>query len=212
MPEFERLVGFFVAALVLAAVPGPGMLYVTARTLAGGRRDGLASTAGTAIGGTVHVVAAAVGLSALVTASATAFTVVRYAGAAYLIYLGVRMLLRVRRDGLRPVVVRDTGSWLAAFRQGAVIEALNPKTALFFLAFIPPFVDPAAGPVLWQFVILGGVVVVLNTLADVVAVGLAGVAYGRFAAREREPRWPKVASGTALIGLGGYAAAAEGTP
>lgn len=213
MVDAERFLAFLVAASVLAAIPGPGMLYVVAHTLGGGRRAGLSSTAGTAIGGSAHVVAATVGLSALLATSAFAFTVVKYAGAAYLVFLGVRMLLRARREGVSPGLAGElegesdgSGSGLAALRQGALVEALNPKTALFFLAFIPQFVDPLAGPAMWQFAVLGTVVVVLNTLADVVAVGLSGMAHRRFAVRGHTPRWPKLVSGSALIGLGGYAA------
>jgi threonine/homoserine/homoserine lactone efflux protein len=206
----ERFAAFLAAAVVLAAIPGPGMLYVVARTLGGGRREGLISTAGTAIGGSVHVVAAALGLSALLATSAVAFTVVKYVGAAYLVFLGLRLLWQARKRAasVETVELRGVGSGWAALRQGALTEALNPKTALFFLAFVPQFVDPSAGWVILQSVVFGVISVTLNSLADIVAVGLSGVVHRRIARRgsEPEPRWPKVASGSALLALGGYAA------
>jgi threonine/homoserine/homoserine lactone efflux protein len=204
----ERFAAFLAAAVVLAAIPGPGMLYVVARTLGGGRREGLISTAGTAIGGSVHVVAAALGLSALLATSAVAFTVVKYVGAAYLVFLGLRLLWQARRRSaaVESVELRGVGSGWAALRQGALTEALNPKTALFFLAFVPQFVDPSAGYVILQSVVFGVISVLLNSLADIVAVGLSGLVHRRIARRGSEPRWPKVASGSALLALGGYAA------
>ncbi|GAB3419779.1 LysE family translocator [Flindersiella endophytica] len=209
MISAERFAAFLAAAVVLAAIPGPGMLYVAARTLGGGRREGLISTAGTAIGGSVHVVAAALGLSALLATSAVAFTVVKYVGAAYLVLLGLRLLWQARRQlaAVETVALRGVGSGWAALRQGALTEALNPKTALFFLAFVPQFVDPAGGWVILQSVVFGVISVTLNSLADIVAVGLSGVVHRRLARQGGPaPRWPKVASGSALLALGGYAA------
>ena len=160
---------FLAAASVIALAPGPGILYVAARTLAGGRREGLASSFGTAIGGLVHVSAGAVGVSALVMASAEAFTLLKWLGALYLIWLGVTTL-REARVGM-PASAALGGR--RAFRDGIVVEALNPKTAAFFLAFLPQFVDPA-GVVWLQFLALGLVSVTLNTLVDVAVVALAG--------------------------------------
>ncbi|MBM7787343.1 LysE family translocator [Tenggerimyces flavus] len=206
MIEVERLLAFVAAAAVLAAIPGPGMLYVAARTLSGGRRAGLLSTAGTAVGGLVHVVAAAAGLSALLATSSVAFSVVKYAGAAYLIYLGVRTLLR--READRELLAADQpANTRGAFRQGVLTEALNPKTALFFLAFVPQFLNTEAGSVWWQALLLGLISVTLNTLADVVAVALTSTVRAKMPRRgERPVRWPRFASGGALIALGGYAA------
>lgn len=207
MIEGERFVAFLAAAAVLAAVPGPGMLYVAARTLGAGRRQGLHATFGTAIGGGFHVVAAALGVSALLATSAVAFTVVKYAGAAYLIGLGIRTLLRLRHHDAGTLTSPAEVPPVAAVRQGALTEMLNPKTALFFLAFIPQFVDPAAGPVLVQMIVLGVIVVLLNSAADVVAVALAGSLHRGLSRRGTGlPRWPSVASGTGLVALGGYAA------
>lgn len=158
---------FVLAAVVLAVTPGPGIAYVVARTVAGGRTEGLASCAGTGIGGMFHVVAAALGLSLLVAQSAVAFNLVKYVGAAYLIYLGVRVLMRKEAAAaLKPVAVQGARK---AFLEGALVEVLNVKTALFFLAFLPQFTS-ADAPLTPQLALLGSVCVVLNTLVDVVAV------------------------------------------
>lgn len=159
---------FLTAALVIALTPGPGILYVAARTLAGGRGEGYASVLGTGLGGFVHVTAGAVGVSALVLASAEAFTLLKFLGALYLIYLGIKTW-RGARAAPELGLVAATGA-ARAFREGVLVEALNPKTAAFFLAFIPQFVDPHAGGVALQFVLLGVVSVALNTAVDAVVV------------------------------------------
>src|SRR5215475_5810097 len=130
MMDFHHFVVFFVAATLLAVAPGPGMLYVLARTLAGGRREGVLSSLGTFVGGLVHVIAAATGLSIVLATSATAFAIVKYAGAGYLIYLGVRMIVSARNEqdvGLPTNVGRAPRN---PFWQGIATEALNPKTAI----------------------------------------------------------------------------------
>src|SRR4051812_31293275 len=132
------LATFFIAALILAVTPGPGMAYVVARTAAGGRAEGLASCFGTAVGGMLHVLAAATGLSLLVAQSAAAFTVVKYVGVLYLVYLGIRLLLQ-KDPGGSSVELRAQGP-RRALLEGIVVEALNVKTALFFLAFLPQFI------------------------------------------------------------------------
>ena len=164
---------FLAAALVLAVMPGPGMLYVGARSLAGGLGEGLASTMGTGLGGMVHVLAGAFGLSALVMASAEAFTVMKLLGGFYLVWLGVQAWRQARLSQLADVEVAALGM-ARAFREGVVVEALNPKTAAFFLAFIPQFLDPARGDVGWQFVLLGSLCVAANSLADAVVALAAG--------------------------------------
>ena len=163
MPDKTHLALFFAAAFLLAITPGPGLFYVLARSLAGGRKEGSISSLGTFVGGLVHVVAAALGLSAVLAASALAFNVVKYAGAAYLVYLGVRMIMArgvVREPGGTGGAARDS------FQQGILTEVLNPKTALFFLAFIPQFVLPERGSLFLQFAVLGVMSVTMNTLAD----------------------------------------------
>jgi threonine/homoserine/homoserine lactone efflux protein len=159
---------FLGAALLIALTPGPGILYVAARTLAGGRQEGLASVLGTGLGGFVHVTAGALGVSALVLTSAEAFTVLKFLGALYLIYLGIKTW-RTAKDVPELEAVAATGG-RRAFREGVFVEALNPKTAAFFLAFIPQFVDPHQGSIALQFVVLGLISVTLNTGVDAVVV------------------------------------------
>lgn len=205
MFDTHRFLLFLAAALVLAATPGPGIFYVLARSLAGGRREGLLSSYGTFVGGLFHVLAAALGVSAILAASATAFHAVKYAGAAYLVWLGIRMI-RARNDGMP---VHAAGPSHGAFRQGILTEILNPKTALFFLSFIPQFVAPARGHVFLQFVILGALSVILNTSADLLVVLLAGPLERRLKNSARFRRGQRMASGLGMIGLGAYAAFAD---
>jgi threonine/homoserine/homoserine lactone efflux protein len=199
MPDATHLSLFLAAAFLLAITPGPGMFYVLARTLAGGRREGIVSSLGTFVGGLVHVLAAAFGLSAILAASALAFGIVKYAGAAYLIYLGVRMI-RERNAAAGPV----TRSARSPFRQGIMTEVLNPKTALFFLAFLPQFVTPAKGHLILQFAFLGCVSVMLNTGADLVVATFAGFLSERLQASRKLQSRQRVASGLGMIGLGLY--------
>lgn len=191
---------FLSAAIVLAVSPGPGMIYVLARSLRGGRAVGLASCFGTAGGGMVHVVAAGLGLSAILARSASAFLAVKYLGAAYLLYLGIRTL--VRRDAALPAAAEDREAG-SPFWQGMLTEVLNPKTALFFLAFIPQFVNHAA-PLVPQFLLLGAISVSLNTAADITAVLLAGPLERRLKSSIVWRRRQRQVSGSALVGLGAY--------
>src|ERR1700675_1876080 len=172
MVDSTRLLVFLGAAILLAIAPGPGMLYVLARSLAGGRREGLLSALGTFCGGMVHVFAAAAGISIILTKSAAAFTTVKYLGAGYLCFLGIRMILDARKD--EPISLADLQQRRSPFWQGIMTEALNPKTALFFLSFIPQFVNRGGGHVFLQFVSLGTFSVVLNTTADIAVTLLAG--------------------------------------
>ena len=197
---------FLAAALVLAITPGPGIFYVLTRTLAGGRRDGILSAGGTLLGGMFHVFAAALGVSAILAASALAFAVVKYAGAAYLVYLGIRM---IRSRDLSLNLAQASPSRLSGtFRQGIATEVLNPKTALFFLSFIPQFIHPERGHVFTQFVTLGLISVALNTSADVGVAFLAGALSGKLKRSTRLIRRQRLVSGLAMIGLGVYVAAA----
>jgi threonine/homoserine/homoserine lactone efflux protein len=185
---------FLVAATAIAVSPGPGIFYVAARTLAGGRTEGLASSFGTGVGGLVHVAAGAIGVSALVLASAEAFAVLKVAGAFYLVWLGIKTFRESR--GVPDVRVMATGS-RRAFREGIVVEALNPKTAAFFLAFLPQFVDPAAGAVWLQFLALGLISVALNTGVDVVVTIVA--ARARTAAIARPTLLRRLRQGSGLL-------------
>ncbi|HEX8205661.1 MAG TPA: LysE family translocator [Solirubrobacteraceae bacterium] len=206
MPDSAHLLAFAIAATTIALIPGPGMLYVLARSLGGGRQEGLRSTAGTGIGGLAHVAAAAAGLSAIIATSATAFTVVKYLGAAYLVWLGARAILS--RDHEAPAVAEQAPARSNALRQGALTEILNPKTALFFLTFLPQFCQPENGPLVLQVLALGTVSVALNTLVDVGVAFAAGGISRRLREHPRMWRRQQLATGSILIGLGAYAALA----
>ncbi|WP_315739444.1 MULTISPECIES: LysE family translocator [unclassified Bradyrhizobium] len=199
MLELQTLLLFVSAALIVALTPGPGIFYIVARTLAGGRSEGLASSVGLGLGGLVHVFAGAVGLSALMMASAEAFTALKIAGAFYLIWLGIKTWREARVT--QPAEVTPTGS-RRAFREGIIVEALNPKTAAFFLAFIPQFVDPA-GHVGAQFVVLGLISVTLNTSVDLVVTFWAAKARHRLAHRPSLVTRMRQASGAVMCSLGG---------
>ena len=205
MPDLTQLALYLAAALVLAVTPGPGIFYVAARTLAGGRAEGVASSLGTGLGGMVHVLAGSLGVSAIVLASAELFTALKLIGAAYLVWIGFRTFRSARRDasaGWNGGSAAPPVGPRRAFREGVLVEALNPKTAAFFLAFVPQFVDPAGGQVALQFVVLGFVSVALNTLADVVvAFAASGIRDGA-AARPSLTRRLREASGGAMIALG----------
>ncbi len=205
MPDPSQLVLYFAAALLLAVTPGPGIFYVAARTLAGGRAEGVASSLGTGLGGMVHVLAGSLGVSAVVLASAELFTTLKLIGAGYLVWLGYRTFQAARRDasagGTGVSATRPVGP-RRAFREGVLVEVLNPKTGAFFLAFVPQFVDPAQGHVALQFVVLGFVSVALNTLADIVVAFAAGGIREGAAARPALIRGLREASGAAMIALG----------
>jgi threonine/homoserine/homoserine lactone efflux protein len=190
---------FLAAALVIAAVPGPGIFYITARTLSGGSKAGIASSFGTALGGLVHVVAGGLGVSAIVLASAELFAALKLVGALYLVWLGIK---NFREAGsAAPLQIGPVGA-RRAFRDGIVVEALNPKTAAFFLAFIPQFLDPAAGYPALQFMALGLISVALNTLADIIVVAVATRARARLVSRPHLIRRLRQGSGLFIAGLG----------
>lgn len=162
-------------ALALLVVPGPAVLYIVARSVDQGRTAGLVSTLGIAVGTSVHVIAAALGLSAVLATSAAAFEAVRYVGAAYLVWLGIRRFMEPDTPEASP----DGGSHrlVPIFRQGVVVNILNPKTALFFLAFLPQFVEPARGPLHLQVIFFGAVFIMLSLISDsawALAAGAAG--------------------------------------
>jgi len=202
-PLAMSLVPFLIAAVVLAITPGPGITYVVARAVAGGRAEGLASCLGTAIGGMLHVLAAATGLSLLVAQSAAAFTIVKYVGAAYLVYLGLRLLLRKPLADLS--VQAGAQGARRALIEGIVVEGLNVKTALFFLAFLPQFVR-VAEPVVPQLVLLGTICVVLNTLVDVMAVLWSARLLASRTVRAARARLLQRASGATMVALGSFLA------
>jgi threonine/homoserine/homoserine lactone efflux protein len=202
MHDMVNVTLFLVSAIVIAISPGPGIMYVAARTLANGRAEGIASSVGTGLGGLVHVCAAAFGVSAIVMASADAFTAFKLAGAGYLIWLGVKAW----RSAHMPLLAEPSGTEAKgsghAFREGILVEALNPKTAAFFLAFIPQFVDPSAGAVAPQFIMLGLMSVALNTLVDVIVVLTASRMRSGFVARPDLVRRLRQGSAAVFCGLG----------
>jgi threonine/homoserine/homoserine lactone efflux protein len=200
IPDADSLVLFMVASFALAFVPGPAVLYIVAESVQGGRLAGLVSALGIATGGFVHVVFAAVGLSSLLVSSATAFEVVKYAGAAYLIYLGIRRLLK--RDEPDAERFGQARSRRSLFSQGVVVNVLNPKTAIFFFAFLPQFIDPDAGWVPGQILLLGLVFIAIALVSDSMWALAAGTA-GRWLRNSR--RWLSVqrwVSGSVFVGLG----------
>jgi threonine/homoserine/homoserine lactone efflux protein len=207
---------FLTAALLLAVAPGPGMLYVLARSLAGGKREGVLSAFGTFLGGMVHVFAAALGVSIILAKSAVAFAAVKYVGAAYLCFLGVRMILDARRGKSvqedAPITERAVETVRATRNplwQGVATEVLNPKTALFFLSFIPQFVNRTSGHVFLQFILLGTISVFLNTSADLIVIALAGPLGQRIRSSATFRRRQRTVTGAIMIGLGTYLATSE---
>lgn len=206
MPEATTFGLFLTTAILLAITPGPGIIYVLTRSLKGGRAEGLASTFGTAVGGSAHVVAAAFGLSAILATSSIAFAVIKYVGAAYLIYLGIRTLTsddEILLDANVPSSITND-----AFRQGIITEVFNPKTALFFLAFIPQFINPQ-GTIIIQFVLLGTISVALNTIVDIVTVLLASLIRQWLCTKTKFRHRLRLFTGWSLIGLGTYVAVAD---
>lgn len=197
MPSLEPWIPFVVATVAFACMPGPAILYMTAQTVAHGRHAGLMAALGIHLGCYVHIAAASIGLASLVESAPTIYAAIRFAGAAYLVWLGVTMLLgwndaAENGEPQRPDTLRDS----------IIVEVLNPKTALFFLTFLPQFVDTGAAVPLWlQFLILGMVVNLVFSAADVAAVGLASVTLGRLSSGTSSWVVPK-ACGSILIGLG----------
>jgi threonine/homoserine/homoserine lactone efflux protein len=215
MFDSTRFLLFLTAAMLLAIAPGPGMLYVLARTLAGGKREGVLSALGTFVGGMGHVFAAALGVSIVLAKSAIAFSTVKYVGAAYLCFLGARMILDARREETR---AEDPGPQeiLSAVKparsplwQGVATEVLNPKIALFFLSFIPQFVNRGGGHVFLQFMALGTISVAMNTTADLIVIALAGPLGERIRSSATFRRRQRTATGAIMIGLGTYLATSE---
>jgi threonine/homoserine/homoserine lactone efflux protein len=207
MPHGAQLTLFLGATLVFLLTPGPAVLYIVARSVSQGRAAGLASVAGVEAGNLVHAAAAALGLSSLLVASSLAFGVVKYLGAAYLVWLGLRTLLArdaaAGRDG-QPAPAAP-GGW-ATFRQGFVVAVLNPKTALFFLAFLPQFADPHAGPLPPQLLLLGVTFVAMAFVTDAGYALLSGALSPWLARRRGLSGASRAVTGATYIGLGLLAA------
>jgi threonine/homoserine/homoserine lactone efflux protein len=200
MPDTATLAVFAVAAVTLLVIPGPAVLYIVSRSVGQGRAAGLASVCGIHVGSLLHVAAAALGLSALLVSSALAYDTVRYLGAAYLVWLGVqRLLARDEHAGPAGAARERLGR---VFAQGVVVNVLNPKTALFFFAFLPQFVDAAAGSVTVQVAVLGATFVALGLVTDGAYALLAATGAGLLRRRRRVARASRLVSGGVLVGLG----------
>jgi threonine/homoserine/homoserine lactone efflux protein len=207
MPNLTHLPLFLLASAVLLLTPGPAVLYIITRSVAQGRRAGLVSVCSIEVGNFMHVIAATLGLSALLLSSALAFTIVKYLGAAYLIYLGLRTLFT--REASQAIVSSQPQSLRRIFAQGVVVATLNPKTALFFVAFLPQFVDPARGAIAAQMLALGCIFVLLAVLSDSMYALLAGTV-GRWLKGSRSVRRAeRYLVGSVYIGLGVTAAFAD---
>jgi threonine/homoserine/homoserine lactone efflux protein len=200
MPDPSRLTLFVGAALLLLVVPGPSVFYIVTQSVSHGRRAGIASVAGITTGTLVHIAAATVGLSALLASSALAFDVVKYLGAAYLIAVGIRRLAGLERE--REPHVRRTRDFGRLYRQGIVVNVLNPKTALFFLAFLPQFVEPTRGAAWLQILALGLLFAALGFLSDSVWATVAGTLGERLRRSRRFPAVQRYVSGSVFVGLG----------
>jgi threonine/homoserine/homoserine lactone efflux protein len=203
MPSSSTLLAFAAAAFLLVALPGPNMLYLLARSVSEGRRAGVLSALGTETGTVIHITAAAAGLSALLASSATAFAFVKYAGAAYLVYLGLRVLLGGKRPD-REATARPGAR--NVFRQAVMVQVLNPKVAVFFLAFLPQFVDPDQ-PAASQIAVFGAIIVAIGLIVGIALALAAGWAAQRVRVRRGGGRpWSRWASGCLYLALGAYAA------
>jgi threonine/homoserine/homoserine lactone efflux protein len=202
-PDSSHLALFITTALVLLVVPGPAVLYIVATSVEHGCRAGLAAVAGVHVGSCVHVLAATVGLSALLVSSAVAFSAVKFLGAAYLIFLGVQRLLGRGNGG--PALGNGNRDLGGIFRQGIIVNVLNPKTALFFFAFLPQFVDPdhSAAP---QIALLGLLWILLGLVTDGIYALLSGTVGSAVRRHPGFSRVQSVVTGLVLIGLGVIAA------
>jgi threonine/homoserine/homoserine lactone efflux protein len=195
---------FVGAALLLLVVPGPSVLYIVTQSVSHGRRAGIVSVAGITTGTLVHIAAATVGLSALLASSAVAFDVVKYLGAAYLIAVGIRRLAGWEREA--DPQTRDTRDLGRLYRQGIVVNTLNPKTALFFLAFLPQFVDAGRGTPWLQILALGLLFAALGFFSDGAWALVAGTLGERLRRSRRFPAVQRYVSGSVFVGLGAVAA------
>jgi threonine/homoserine/homoserine lactone efflux protein len=208
--HFSNLPVFLLAVLILLLTPGPAVLYIIARSMDQGRLAGFVSVLSIEAGNSVHVLAATLGLSAILLSSALAFTIVKYLGAAYLVYLGIRRLLM--RDQTLATVSIQSQSLRRIFSQGVLVAALNPRTALFFLAFLPQFVDPTNGSATLQLLTLGSLFIMMAIVTDGIYALLASTAGGWLKRNQSFLHAERYVVGSVYIGLGVTAALAEHTP
>ena len=207
MPSLSALELFALAALALIAVPGPAVLYIVSQSLDRGRLAGFVSALGIAVGGLVHVLAAAIGLSSILVSSATAFNVIKYAGAVYLICMGLWTIFRRREE--QPSRAPSERRLRRRFGQGVIVNVLNPKTALFFFAFLPQFVDPELGNTGVQIAVLGLVFVTMAVVSDSIWALAAGTASEHLRGNRRFLTVQRYVSGSVFVGLGAVTAAAK---
>jgi threonine/homoserine/homoserine lactone efflux protein len=200
MLELSKLSLFLIATVVLVLTPGPNVLYIVARSIDQGRKAGLVSALGVEVGTLFHITAAALGVSALLATSAIAFTVVKYLGAAYLIYLGLRKLFT--REQVQPDESIGPRKFGRVFSQGVIVNVLNPKVALFFLAFFPQFVNPSTGSATMQILILGCIFFGLALINDVLYALLAGTLGQWLKGNIRFLQAQRYFAGSVYIGLG----------
>jgi len=200
LPTLPSFLLFLAGAMILLVIPGPAVFYILSRTVGHGRLAGVVSAAGIAVGTLFHVAAAILGLSALLASSARAFYIVKYLGAAYLVFLGLRTLLR--RESSEIAAADNAHGLRRIFAQGVLVNLLNPKTALFFLAFLPQFVDPVRGHVATQILFLGASFALLGLCSDSAWALLAGTLAEKLRGNLRWARAQRNISGGALIALG----------
>jgi len=200
MPDLTHLPLFILASAVLLLTPGPAVLYIIARSVDQGRRAGLVSVCAIEVGNFTHVIAATLGLSALLFSSALAFSIVKYLGAAYLVYVGLRKLFT--RDAMHATGNNHLQSLRRIFSQGVVVATLNPKTALFFVAFLPQFVDPSQGSIAGQILVLGCIFVVMAVVSDSMYALLAGTVGQWLKSSHSVVRAERYVAGSVYIGLG----------
>jgi threonine/homoserine/homoserine lactone efflux protein len=201
LPPLHLLLAFTAASFILAITPGPAVVYILARTLSQGRSSGLASVAGVALGNLGNAIGAALGLAALFAVSSAAFTVVKWAGAIYLVWMGLRMLRSAQADRLDAAAPVPMMKASRVFRDGFVVALLNPKTALFFAAFLPQFMS-ANAPHLSQSLALGGLFCAVAGCTDLLYVLGASLVAPRLGHLGRHARWGTRAAGASFIGLG----------
>jgi len=207
VPTGSTIALFLLAATALAVVPGPAVAYIVTQSIDQGRRAGLVSAFGVASGGLVHVAAATVGLSALIASSATAFTVVKLVGATYLIVVGIRRILSGESEEPEPRALR--APLRRVYRQGVIVNVLNPKTALFFLAFLPQFVDPQRGAVWPQVAVLGVLFVSVGVLSDMTYALVSDAIAGRIRRAGTGAKVRRWLTGGVFVALGITAAVAR---
>ncbi|WP_103107913.1 LysE family translocator [Brevibacillus reuszeri] len=207
--DFSTIWLFIVAAATLLIIPGPAVFYIMARSIDQGKKAGLVSVLGVSLGGAVHVLAGAIGVSAILMTSATAFTIVKYLGAAYLIYLGCKTLFSTSDSSTSEIPKAPRKKLLKIFYESALVEVMNPKTALFFLAFFPQFISPSAGSVSVQFLLLGAIFIILAFISDGLYAFLAASIRKRVVGSNASPKLLNRMTGYLYIALGVFSAFAS---